>query len=137
MKTSGPPARTCGHTRSSWEYLPEGIGCTKDSRALHCHRKQIELIHLAAIDRGESILPAMAGITRSSIRLVAQRDQLPLDVAAACGPIGAGKKPKIIVESTILLNDDNNVLDFLRACWLSQPRSAAMLPPPHPRNPAT
>ncbi len=65
-------------------------------------RNEVELVHLPAIDRGQSTIPTVADVTWSPVGFVAQRDYLAVGNYSAGGAAGPRESSEIIVEGAIL-----------------------------------
>ena len=86
--------------------LAHGHVIATDISVLH----QVKLIHQAAVDRGGCVLPSMSHVAHSIWSMLQQND-LSVRDRPASRTIGAGEGSKIVIEGSILLNDEDNVLD--------------------------
>ncbi len=67
------------------------------------------------IDRLHSIVPAMPDVMRQRIRSGLQRNGLSVRERCACRSGNAGKRAEIMIERSVLFDDEHNMLNLLKA----------------------
>src|ERR1700674_1404909 len=75
-------------------------------------RYQIKPVHLAAVHRLDGVLPSMTKVKRKFIRSASERYYLPLGRPTSHGAVGAGKSAEVGIERTILLDDEDDMLNL-------------------------